>query len=157
MMSKVIAIIRLRGRAGRNYNVEHTLKLLRLHKPNHAVIYEETEVLEGMLHKIKDAATWGEVDAGTIEHLLRKRGELAGKDRISDKHIKATTQFSTIKQFSKAVAKGEIKIKDIPGIQPVFRLSPPRKGFKSLKNPIQRKGDLGYRGEAIIELIARMA
>ena len=36
-----------------------------------------------MLHKIKDAVTWGEVDAATVEHLLKKRGELSGKDRIA--------------------------------------------------------------------------
>ncbi len=155
--NKTYAIIRLRGRVNRNYNVEHTLKLLRLHKPNHAVIFHETEALNGMLHKVKDAVTWGEIDALTIEHLLKKRGELSGKNMVSDKHIKSNTEYSTIKQFSKAVSKGEIKIKDIPGIQPVFRLSPPRKGFKSLKNPINRNGDLGYRGDTIIDLIARMA
>ncbi|MHA2090458.1 MAG: 50S ribosomal protein L30 [Candidatus Kariarchaeaceae archaeon] len=157
MTNKILAIIRLRGRAGRNYNVEHTLKLLRLHKANHAVIYEETDALNGMLHKIKDAITWGEVDASTIEHLLKKRGELSGNNRLTDKYVKATTDYSTIKQFSKAVANGETKIKEIPDIQPVFRLSPPRKGFKSLKNPINRRGDLGYRGAAIIDLVARMA
>lgn len=156
-MAKTIAIIRLRGRTGRNYHIEHTLKLLKLHKPNHVVIYQESESLNGMLHKVKDAVTWGEVNGDMIEHVLKKRGELVGKNRLNDKHMKSTSEYSTVKQFSKAVFKGEANIKDIPNLQPVFRLSPPRKGFKSLKNPVNRKGDLGYRGEAINELLARMA
>ncbi|MCE7737656.1 MAG: 50S ribosomal protein L30 [Candidatus Heimdallarchaeota archaeon] len=154
---KAIAIIRLRGRVNVSYNVEHTLKLLHLNKPNHAVIYEDTPQLQGMLFKIKDIATWGEINEKNIEHLLVKRGELAGKDRVTNKHIKGNTEFTTIKQFSKAMVKGSAKMKDIPNIQPVFRLSPPRKGFKSLKYPVSLKGDLGYRGEAINDLIARMA
>ncbi len=155
-MSKAIAIVRLRGRVNVSYNVEHTLKLLKLNKPNHAVVYEETDALKGMLFKIKDVVTYGEVSKETIEHLIRKRGELAGKNKVTDKHIKANTEFSTIKQFSKAVANGEAKLKDIPDIQPLFRLSPPRKGFKSLKYSYNMKGDLGYRGEAINDLINRM-
>ncbi|MFV2013803.1 MAG: 50S ribosomal protein L30 [Candidatus Heimdallarchaeota archaeon] len=156
-MVKAIAIVRLRGRTGRNYHIEHTLKLLKLHKPNHAVVYQESESLYGMLQKVKDTVTWGEINSDTLEHLIVKRGELQGKNRINNKHIKESTQYATIKQFTKAVLKGEAKIKDVSDLQPVFRLSPPRKGFKSLKNPVNRRGDLGYRGEAINELIARMA
>lgn len=155
-MSRAIAIIRLRGKVNVPYNVEHTLKLLKLHKPMHAVVYPETEALKGMLFKIKDFVTYGEVSKESVEHLLKKRGELAGKDKITDKHIKSNTDFPTIKQFSKAMASGEVKLKDIPGIQPVFRLSPPRKGFKSLKYSFYLHGDLGYRGEAINDLINRM-
>ena len=156
-MSKTIAIIRLRGRTGRNYHIEHTLKLLKLHKPNHLVLYQDSESLSGMLHKVKDAVTWGEVNNEMIEHVLRKRGELQGKNKLSDKHVKSNSEYSTVKQFSKAIFKGEATVKDLTDLQPVFRLSPPRKGFKSLKNPVNRKGDLGYRGEAINELLARMA
>ena len=156
VMSKVIGIIRLRGRAGTNYNVEHTLKLLRLHKPNHAAIFQSNDTLDGMLFKIKDWATFGEVNADTIEHLLTKRGELTGRKPVTNKFVKANTKYSTIKQLAKAIAKGEIGLNEIPEFRPVFRLNPPRKGFKSLKYPVTKKGDLGYRGETINDLFARM-
>ncbi len=156
VMSKVIGIIRLRGRAGTNYNVEHTLKLMRLHKPNHAAIFQSNEALDGMLFKIKDWATFGEISADTIEHLLVKRGELTGRKPITNKFVKENTKYATIKQLAKAIAKGEIVLSDIPEFRPVFRLNPPRKGFKSLKYPITKKGDLGYRGETINDLFARM-
>lgn len=156
-MSEAIAIIRLRGRVGVNYDIEHTLKLLKLNCPNHAVLYPANDSIKGMLNLIKDQVTYGEVNASTIEHLLRKRGELIGKKKLTDSYVKKNTNYSTIKQLAKAIANGEALIKDLPNFKPVFRLSPPRKGFKSLKKPIGRKGDLGYRGEAINDLIARMA
>ena len=87
-MVKTIAIIRLRGRTGRNYHIEHTLKLLKLHKPNHVVVYHESDSLNGMLQKVKDIVTWGEINGDTLEHLIVKRGELQGKNKLDNKHIK---------------------------------------------------------------------
>lgn len=156
-MSKTYAIVRLRGRVNRSYNVEHTMKLLRLYKPNHAVVYHADGPIEGMLKKVKDAITWGEVDAETVAHLLRKRGELSGDNRLTDEYVNENTDYGSIEEFAEAVVNGEAKIADIPEIQPVFRLSPPRKGFKSLKYSVTQNGDLGYRGEKITTLISRMA
>jgi len=50
---------------------------------------------------------------------------------------------------------GKIKLKDLEKIEPVFRLTPPSKGFKSIKEHYP-KGDLGYRGKEINELLKRM-
>jgi len=48
-------------------------------------------------------------------------------------------------------------LKDLPGVKPVFRLHPPRKGFKgSIKKSYRAGGEAGYRGEAINDLIRRM-
>ena len=47
------------------------------------------------------------------------------------------------------------KLKGKFGEQKVYRLSPARKGFSSLKMPFP-KGALGYRGEKINDLAARM-
>jgi len=155
---KAYAIIRLRGTVNRDYNLETTMKLLRLHKPNHCSIYPVNGPLEGMLKKSKDIVTWGEIDADTVEHLLRKRGELPGKDhRVTDEYIQANSDYSGIKEFAEAVASGEAKLSDIPELQPVFRLNPPKKGFKSLKYSVYQGGDLGYRGDRITSLINRMA
>ncbi|RLI23172.1 50S ribosomal protein L30, partial [Candidatus Bathyarchaeota archaeon] len=47
--------------------------------------------------------------------------------------------------------------KDLPDIKPVFRLHPPRKGFKGkIKKSFKAGGASGYRGEAINELLERM-
>ena len=46
-------------------------------------------------------------------------------------------------------------LKEKKGAKDVYHLAPPRKGFKSLKQRWPR-GDLGYRGDKINELIERM-
>jgi len=38
----------------------------------------------------------------------------------------------------------------------VFRLNPPKKGYKSIKKSYKEGGALGYRGEKINNLIQRM-
>ena len=147
MTQEVYAIIRLRGKAGTRHSVKKTMELLRLHKVNHGVVFHKTDTLEGMLKKAKDRVTWGEITKDALIHLLTKRGELYGKEKtnITNKYLSENTKYKSISDFTDAFFKGEAKITDIPKIQPVFRLSPPKKGFKSVKNPWRRGGDLGYR------------
>lgn len=158
MASKIYAIVRLRGQADTHHAIRKTLELLKLNKVNHAVVYDTSPSLEGMLTKAKDNITWGEITKEDLIHLVKKRGELYGKGRkVTDEYISANTDYKSIEEFVNAVFDGKAKISDIPEIQPVFRLSPPRKGFKSLKYAWTKNGDLGYRAENISELLRRMA
>ena len=49
-------------------------------------------------------------------------------------------------------------LKEKLGEQKFYRLNPPRKGFgrKGIKTPFNKSGALGYRGEKINDLVARM-
>ena len=40
------------------------------------------------------------------------------------------TEFKTIKDLAAAIHAGKVKWSKIEGVTPVFRLNPPRKGFK---------------------------
>jgi large subunit ribosomal protein L30 len=51
---------------------------------------------------------------------------------------------------------GTLKFKDVPGLKPVFRMNPPRKGYGSTRRPYKLKGALGYMGKDINGLIDRM-
>jgi len=154
---KIFAIIRIRGRPGFPYWVQDTLKMLRLHKPQHAVLYKDTDSLRGMLQKAKDLITWGEIDAPTLALLLKKRGRLTGNKRLTEEYIKQNTKYSSFEELAEAIVKGEASIKDVPGLKPVFRLHPPRKGYKDVKHHVNEGGDLGYRGEKINDLLKQMA
>ena len=55
------ATIRLRSDINANIEVKDTLKHLRLNKINHCVLIPESKVYDGMLFKVKDYVTWGEV------------------------------------------------------------------------------------------------
>ncbi len=155
----LIAIIRIRGRTGVPPDVEYTLNLLRLTRKFTMSIYpEETHGLKGMLQVVKDWVTWGEIDRDTLVELLKKRGRAPGNKRLTEEYLKEKLGVNSFEELADKLFKREIllhKIKDV--IKPVFRLAPPRKGFKkSTKRPYQDQGELGYRGRAINELIRRM-
>lgn len=136
--------------------IGHTMKLLRLRQINHCVLVPEDEYHKGMLQKIKDYVTWGEVDAETVSELLGKRGRVTGDRGVSDKFVKDNSRYGSIGELGAAIAKGETRPKDVSGLKPLFRLSPPRKGWGGIKQAYSVGGALGYRGGAINDLIRRM-
>ncbi len=150
----MFAVIRVRGSMGVRKDIKDTLKMLRLHRINHAVLVEETPDYKGMLQKAKDYITWGEIDKETLASMIRKRGRLPGNKKITEEHIK-DKGYSTFKELAAAIIKGETKLEDLD-IKPVFRLHPPRKGYESVKKSFKEGGSLGYRGDKINELIQRM-
>ncbi len=122
----IYAAVRLRGITGINYRAADTLKHLKLHRANSCVIVPESAL--GMLEAAGSYITYGEADEKTLELLVSKRSKL-GREAIKD------------------IIEGRLR--------PVFRLPPPSKGYKSIKKPFP-KGDVGYRGAKINELIMRM-
>ena len=54
------------------------------------------------------------------------------------------------------LASGETKLRDIPGLKPVLRLHPPRKGYKTTKRTFPQGGALGYYGQEINTLLYKM-
>jgi large subunit ribosomal protein L30 len=150
----VFAVIRLRGWVKTRKEIEDTLKMLKLKRNNHCVIVPETPQYKGMLKKVKDYVTFGEIDRETLIELLKKRGEVEG-GRLTEEVLKEITKFNKFEDFVDALLAGKIELKNFKKIKPVFRLNPPRKGLKSKRLPFP-KGDLGYRGKKINELIRRM-
>jgi len=151
----MIAAIRVRGRTGIRKDIEDTLMMLKLTRINHAVIIEENPSYQGMLQKAKDYITWGEVDEETVASMISKRGKLTGDVRVTEDYIKENTDFSSVEDLSKAVVDSGAKLED-SGIKPVFRLHPPRKGYKNIKKTFAESGTLGYRGDKMGDLIKKM-
>ncbi|MCC6030869.1 MAG: 50S ribosomal protein L30 [Desulfurococcales archaeon] len=155
----MIAIIRLRGRVDVPPDVEYTLRLLRLYRKFHMTVYpSELQGLEGMLLKAQHWITWGEIDLDVLKEVLKKRGEVPGGKRLNDEYVKNRLGFNSIDELAEALYNGKIYLHKISDyIKPVFRLHPPKKGFKrSIKKPFGAGGETGYRGREINELIKRM-
>lgn len=150
----VYAVVRLRGTVDVNRKIKDTLKMLRLHKRYHCVVVPDNPSYRGMLQVVKDYVAYGEIGAETLAMLLRRRGRLTGNRRLTDEYVKENSPYSSIDEFAKAVVEGKAKLKDLPGLKPVFRLHPPRKGLKNIKwhYPL---GDLGKHGE-IEKLLEKM-
>jgi large subunit ribosomal protein L30 len=153
----LLAVIRLRGTVNVHFKIQETLNLLNVRRTNYMSLIPNTPSNLGMLNKARDLITWGEINPKVLEHVLRKRGELKGKIAITDKYVKENTSYPTITSLAKALHKGELSLKEIPDMKKFFRLHPARKGFKAIKKGFAEGGAVGYRGEAINELIVRMA
>lgn len=151
----MFAVIRIRGSAGLRKEIRDTLNMLKLKAPNNCVLVPENESYKGMLQKCKDVCTWGEIDKATLVKLLQKRLRAEGDKRVDEKTLKEITNFNNFEEFAEALISEKVKLKDFKKLKRVFRLKPPSKGFKSVKEAWP-KGDLGYRGKDINELLERM-
>jgi large subunit ribosomal protein L30 len=150
------AVIRVRGSVTVKSDILDTLKMLRLNRVNHCVIIPESDTYLGMLQKVKDYVTWGEIKPEVLAKMIIHRGKLVGDNKITDKFIKANSDFKSIMSFSKAITSGEIRYQDLKDIKPLIRLHPPKKGYEGVKKSFQAGGALGYRGDKINTLIDRM-
>lgn len=138
-----LAVIRIRGIINIKRDIKRTLNQLRLYKKNFCVVVQGSKSSLGMVSKVKDYVTWGEIDDKTYDLLIDKKSE-EYKDRITDRKQK-------IKYNRFLDVKGK-KIKKY------FRLNSPKKGYgrKGIKAPFNKGGALGYRAEKINDLIIRM-
>lgn len=139
-------IIRIRGTARIKRDIRETMNLLRISKPNHCVIVPENEVYKGMIQKVRNYVTYGEIGDKTLEKLIEKRGKISQKKKIEKKDIG---------KIVKLIKDGKLKDSKI---KPVFQLNPPKKGYgrKGIKKDFKQRGALGYRGNKINDLLERM-
>jgi 50S ribosomal protein L30P, archaeal len=150
------AVIRVRGQPDVNKDIQYTMGLLNLTRVNHCVVVPDNSSTRGMLQMVKDYCTWGEVEQETLTAMIRTRGKLTGDKEITDDYLKENTEFATIDDLSKAIIENEYRMRDVEDAKPVFRLHPPIKGYEGNKRSYRNGGALGYRGEAINDLINRM-
>ena len=71
--SKQITIVRIRGSIKVNKEINDTLNMLRLYKRNYCVVMSSTPSILGMIQKVKDYITWGEINEETLKLLKDKR------------------------------------------------------------------------------------
>ena len=152
-----VALIRIRGEIGLDKQIKRTLKLLHLYKKHVCSIVDNTDDYVGMLKKVKDYITWGELDKDTFKLLLEKRGKLMKKQQLEEKYLKEKTGFN-VEQFASEFISGKQDLKNVPGLKQFFRLMPPKGGFErgGIKKSFAMGGALGYRKEKINELIKKM-
>ena len=148
-------VIRVRGTTGVIQNIADTLDMLRLNRINHAVLIEENPSYKGMLQKGKDYITWGEVSPEFVAKMIAKRGNIFGGKAVTDEYVAENSDYASIEELANAIVNSEVKLADLD-IKPVFRLHPPRKGYEDIRLSIKEGGSLGYRGEKIEDLGAKM-
>ena len=139
----MFAVIRVRGSVNVRRDIKDTMKMMRLTRTIQCVLLPENPTNKGMLMLSKDFITWGEIENPVLENLVLKRGRLPNEKRVEEKDLKNLVQ-NVLKEGTKK-----------SGLNPVFKLHPPSKGYRNTKQPFP-KGDLGYRAQKINEILERM-
>ena len=148
--------VRIRGLSDISQEIKDTMTMLRLTRNCHATLLDDRPAYNGMLRKSKDYLTWGEVSQENVALLLKKRGRLVGDKKLTDEYAKELN-FESLDSLAEAIFKVEVEFSSLPEMKPVFRLRPPKKGYKGkVKRSFASGGEAGYRGDEINELLKRM-
>ncbi|TEU06499.1 50S ribosomal protein L30 [Candidatus Bathyarchaeota archaeon] len=154
---KCLAVIRVRGLSGVFREIDETLRMLHLTRNCHATLIDDRASYLGMLRKAKDYLVWGEVSREGVALLLGKRGKLVGNKKLTEKYVQGIG-YESIDDLAEAIYELKVEYSSLRGVKPLFRLHPPKKGFKGkVKKSYAAGGVTGYRGEVINDLIKRMA
>jgi len=141
----MIAIVRLRGGVNAKSGIEDTLDMLNLKTVNNCAVVPDNAHYKGMIHKVKDYITYGEIEKETFKKMLTKWGRTGRKRLVLKDADKIVDEIFT----------GKKKLKDY-GIKPAFRLHPPKRGYEGIKRHYTEGGSLGDRKEKINALLERM-
>jgi large subunit ribosomal protein L30 len=135
---------------------EEILRQLHLTRKNHATLLNSSPSAIGTLKRVKDYTTWGEVNPQTVELLLRERGMLEGNQKLTEENVKDSVKYASLTELARGLCEGTTTLPRLGGLKPVFRLHPPRKGFKGPTKKPYPEGELGYRGDKIDSLLSKM-
>jgi large subunit ribosomal protein L30 len=153
---KCFAVVKVRGTVSAQREARETLDLLRLARTNHAILIDNRPSYMGMLYRVQNYVTWGEASKETVALMLQKRGKLAGGKKLTDEAMEKLG-YKSIDALAEAIANCKAEYQKLPNVQPLFKLHPPKKGYKGkIKKSYNTGGEAGYRGEAINDLIKRM-
>jgi large subunit ribosomal protein L30 len=109
-----------------------------------------------MLQRVQSYVTWGEASKELVTLMLKERGKLAGSKPLTEENVK-TIGFESIDALADAIYTCKVAQWKIEGMQPLFKLRPPKKGYKGkTKMSFRAGGEAGYRGEAINDIVKRM-
>lgn len=153
MKMKTYLVIRLRGEMGIAPEILDTLSRMNLPSKFSATLIPETPSNIGMLNKVADYVTWGEIDQPSLVDLLKKRGRLPGEKRLTEESLKELSLGTFEELAERVLREGSV----VPPIKKTFRLTPPSGGFRGhITRHLKSGGELGYRGTAIAELLRKM-
>lgn len=151
----MFAVVRISGKANLERDTKDTLKMLRLDAPHNCALLPITPDYKGMIERVRDHVTYGEIDKQTLVEVLRKRLRTSGNEKVSEPSLKTVTGHASHEELADVLLSGKVRLSNFKKVQPILRLTPPSKGFKSTKSHYP-EGDLGYRGNAINSLLERM-
>ncbi|MFP4045468.1 MAG: 50S ribosomal protein L30 [Candidatus Aenigmatarchaeota archaeon] len=146
------AVVRIRGTPGTDRKILDTLEMLNLKKKYNCTLIPEESSYEGMLNRVQNFVTWGEIDKELLAKIIEKRARhKEGKDI---EELLEENEMDSTEDLAEAILE-EKSLKKF-NLNPTIPLSPPSGGFKNKTKKIYPKGESGYRGKEIKKLLKKM-
>jgi large subunit ribosomal protein L30 len=153
---KCIVAVKVRGDISAQREAKETLSFLHLGHSNHGILIDSRPAFLGMLQRVQSYVTWGEASKETVALMLKGRGKLVGGKALTDENA-PSIGYKSIDDLAEAIFNCKAEQWKLEGMQHVFRLHPPKKGYKGkTKKSFRAGGEAGYRGEVINKLVKRM-
>jgi large subunit ribosomal protein L30 len=157
--ARYLVAIRIDGAPNVRAPEELTLNSLRMKTRFSTVLLRDDPSVRGMLQRIKDHVTWAEARKEDIKLLLSNRARTTEGLGLTSKFLKKKSELAGVSELVSYLQSGKLtlaKLREM-GIEPCFRLHPPRGGFpKSSKRPFTDSGELGFRKEGLHRLLVKM-
>ena len=156
---RYLVAIRLDGTPNVRHPEELTLNSLRMKTRYSTVLIRDDPSVRGMLQRIKDHVTWAEARKEDVDLLLSNRASTPHGLGLTSKLVKERSDLSGMSELVSGLFSGKVTLAKLRqmGIEPCFRLHPPRGGFpNSSKRPFTDSGELGFRKEGLHALLKRM-
>ena len=157
--ARYLVAIRIDGTPNVKPPEELTLNALRMKTRFSTVLLRDDPSMRGMLQRIKDHVTWAEARKDDIELLLSNRARTTDGLGLTSKFVKEKSNLAGVDELVSGLYSGKLTLARLRemGIEPHFRLHPPRGGFpKSSKRPFNDSGELGFRKEGLHGLLVKM-
>ncbi|MEM2941955.1 MAG: uL30 family ribosomal protein [Candidatus Bathyarchaeia archaeon] len=156
--SACLIAVRVKGSAGLRQQTRAALESLNLKRRNQAIILPNNPSVRGVLRSLKDTLIWGYATEEMLTSLLYSRSRVEGSSRLTDAEAKKKFGVEDLRALSRSLSSGVLKPQELRrrGVSTVFNLHPPKQGFRSLKDPAGRGGDLGSRQGSLKEVLMRM-
>jgi large subunit ribosomal protein L30 len=156
---RYLVAIRIDGRPNVKPPEELTLNSLRMKSRYTTVLLRDNASVRGMLQRIKDHVTWAEARKEDVELLLSNRAQTSDGLGLTSKFVKEKSSLAGMSELISGLFSGKVTLAGLRemGVDPCFRLHPPKGGFpSSSKRPFTDSGELGFRKEGLHGLLRKM-
>ena len=151
----LLLVLNLHGAINSSGPVRRALEELKVVRRFSASVVPGDSSTLGMLRLCKDHVAWSPIDADLLATLLKKRG-MVSVTKVLDSASLKKMGYKDHEDLAAKMVKEEMRLSAVEGLRPVFRLAPPRGGFKrSIRRAFSEKGLLGNNPQ-LSELVRRM-
>ena len=151
----LLLVLNIHGKINSSAPVRKALAELKVERRFTASVVTDDPTTTGMLKLCKDYVAWAPADAELLATLFEKRGMVSESARLDGPALKAMG-FKKHKELADKMMKEGLRLSQVQGVRPFFRLAPPKGGFRiSLRRQFSERGLLGN-NPRLPELVRRM-